>query len=346
MRRVVDIREPNAIEAEASAWIVQLDGKPPSKEDIAALREWMSRSPRHLEAIRRLAGLWGQLDVLTELVEERAGAARAAAPRRRPAFAVGRWRLATAAVALFAVAAALVAVLGSPPREAAERSLHATAIGELKHIVLSDGSTVDINTDSIVEIDFGADERHVRLVRGEALFEVAHNPVRPFVVYAGRSAVRAVGTAFSVRIKAEELEIRVTEGRVELVPDVAATAASSPGEPAPVFPTIGASQTVILANDVPRIETLDEAVLDRMLSWRDGMLAFEGEPLSQVVEEVSRYTPTRIEIQDPELRDLRIGGYFRVGETDALLEALETGFGVAITREGSDLVRLARAEPG
>lgn len=222
---------------------------------------------------------------------------------------------------------------------------YVTAVGRQQRIDLADGSRITLNTDSQIEIAFNAQYRDIRLLRGEALFEVAQDPDRPFRVYAGNGLVRAVGTAFTVYLKDENnVSVTVAEGEVELVAvsvprgDRMAGGAADPSIAS--LATIKAGQIATFGLDIESIQTLDDAELSRQLSWRDGMLRFDGEPLSEAMHEVSRYTTTRIVILDPTLRDLRIGGYFKVGETDAMLEALELSFGVRVERANEKLVYL------
>jgi transmembrane sensor len=191
-----------------------------------------------------------------------------------------------------------------------------------------------------------AQSRDIRLVKGEALFEVARDPDRPFRVYAGNGLVRAIGTTFTVYLKdSDNVSVTVAEGEVELatvsVPDVKQRAGDTADVPAAPLAKIKAGQIATFSLDIESIQTLEHAELSRRLSWRDGMLRFDGEPLSEAVQEVSRYTTQKIVILDPALRDLRIGGYFRVGETEAMFEALESSFGVRVERINESLVHLS-----
>lgn len=330
---------PNAgqIEAEACAWIAQLDGGEPSKEDLDAFREWMQRSPLHQEEIKRLSALWSDLNILTEL------AVPMKAPGRRFS---SFFDLRVAGIAAAALVAVVMYVLWPRVHAPAvvEWPLYVTAIGERKPLILSDGSKVLLNTDSRMQVEYTARERVVRLLQGEAYFEVAHNQTRPFLVYAGVNAVRAVGTAFSVHVQKRDVSVVVTEGTVELssVPDALTPARLSTSNQHTVrLVAIQAGQGATIDEQVEAIETIRPAEVTRKLSWREGVLSFSGEPLEQVVEEVSRYTPVSIVIADPKIRNVAIGGYFKAGETEAMFEALETSFGVRVTRVNDRLVYLA-----
>lgn len=362
MENVTPMTDRRTIEAEAAAWIAQLDGTGPSQQDLAALREWMGRSPQHRAALERLAAVWDDLNILTQLAVPLPG--RVAADE--PALAGRYWsHVFRPVAALVAGAALVVAVIigGSPWRNAPEvadvadnvaaiaasqGTSYTTAVGMQRTIELADGSRVLLNTDSEVEIELGIATREIRLLKGEALFEVARDPGRPFLVYAGNGLVRAVGTAFSVYLRNENsVSVTVTEGEVELaaMPEPASSdLARDTGleSPAPLA-TLKAGQVATFGHKVESIQFLALNEIERQLSWRDGMLRFDGEPLSHVVAEVSRYTTQKIVILDPGLADLRIGGYFKVGETEAMFEALETSFGVHAERIGGNLVHLSAA---
>jgi len=335
------IEFPNArqIEAEACAWIARLDGGNPGQEDLNAFREWIRRSPRHRDQITRLSALWGDLNVLTEL----------ATPVESALGRSGRFwnrRLATAATLLVVVMVISGYFLWAPkqvvPMESAP--IYATAIGERQSVTLSDGSKILLNTDSRLQVEYTPEEREVRLLKGEAYFEVAHNPARPFLVYAGSNVIRAVGTAFSVYVQTRDVRVVVTEGKVELstITNEAPTTSTGAATTKTVdLAAINADQIAAIAEQVETIQTIPSAEVTRKLSWREGVLSFDGEPLEQVVQEVSRYTPVTIVISDPAIRKVAIGGYFKAGEIDAMFDALEASFGVRVTRVNDRLVYLA-----
>jgi transmembrane sensor len=340
MSKVAQFPIQRQIEAEACAWIAQLDGGEPTQEDLDAFREWINRSPHHREEIKRLSTVWSDLNILTEL----------AVPLKRPNRTFGRiFMLRSAAFAAMAVVGIAVTVYFLRPllpiNTAAESLFYSTNIGEQKPITLADGSKVLLNTNSRIQVSYGTEWREVHLLQGEAYFEVEHNRDRPFLVYAGSNIVRAVGTAFTVHIKKQDVEVIVTVGAVELssVANMGGSAsAGSLAKPQVTkLATIKAGQSATFNDEVESIEAIRVPEVTRKLSWREGVLSFSGEPLEQVVDEVSRYTPITIVISDPAIRNIAIGGYFKAGETDAMFEALETSFGVRVNRVNDKLVYLA-----
>ncbi len=198
-----------------------------------------------------------------------------------------------------------------------------TKIGEKRTVRLADGSVVRLNTGSSIEVALGKKERSIRLLRGEASFDVAHDAARPFIVDADSAKVRAVGTAFSVRLRPDLTEVTVTQGVVLVRDDQAAGRRVTAGNAAAVRQ--GAiAVTPLAGHDIAR-----------RLAWQQGRLSFEGDTLAQAVEEFNRYRISPIVIGDPAISGLRIGGTFRSDRSDDFAHALEQSFGIR-TLPGAD----------
>ncbi len=340
----MDRKRRDAIEAEAREWVIRLDGGDLSAEEMETLRQWASRSPQYYAALREMAGLWGALDGLAALSPLMAHAeeqpkAESAAPRRAPA---RRFRGLAAAAAILVLACAGLLGLAShqgwfPNGQA--HALHATARGEQRVVTLPDGSQAQLNTDSLLEVDFERGLRRVRLVRGEAMFDVIPDSGRPFIVYADSGSIRVVGTVFTVRVRPNQLDVVVTEGAVEL----AAQAAPSGSAPDGAAALLTAGFTATLSGGSLTVHGLSAREMERRTAWSNGALVFYGDRLADVLAEMTRYTDLHIDILDPELRDTPIGGRFRIGEMEAFLDALENGFEIDVTREG-DRVLLSRSD--
>ena len=334
MARIVKFPNRDVIEQEAAAWIAKLDGGALSRKDLRGLREWALQSAEHRAVINEMAADWDRLDVLALL---------------RPAPGVstgvgGRWRRAgTGLAAGLAVIAVAIGTMRMMPGEQLDEAVPApvtyvTAIGELQSVTLPDGTDVHINTSSRLQVDFSEGERSILLHRGEAFFYVVASE-RPFVVTAGQGRVTALGTAFAVRIAEDEVvDVDVTEGTVEIT---AGTGTTGSGTTAELVSRIAsAGQTVRIGETIELVRTVEPELLERELAWRDGMLVFDGDSLDHVIAEVSRYSPMEIVIADAALRDLKVGGYFRAGDTQVLLSTLSTGFGIDVERVRPDLVYL------
>lgn len=372
---IVKFPDRKASEEEAAAWLVKLDGdREPSAEELQSLREWLERSPVHREQLSSLADFWGKMNVLTELAvpleypESRTNLAFADRLRH----AIPQFGLAGFAMTVLVIGIGIAATFWLQPDPlSSSNSLYATAVGQLRSTTLADGSVVLLNTNSQIKVDYDKEYRNIRLLQGEAHFTVAKNAARPFRVYARNGRVQAVGTAFSVYLKDNSIDVTVTEGTVVLASIDRPRSNSLPQQGIPpdtnqssgsiaivdngfveTLGTIKAGESATLqsfldadsVSAIKTIETVEAMEMKKRLSWREGMLTFSGDPLEVVVEEISRYTTISIEFTDPAVRATRIGGQFPIGETDAMFDALEANFGLNVTRLSHDRVLLSAAE--
>jgi transmembrane sensor len=197
---------------------------------------------------------------------------------------------------------------------------------------LSDGSTIELKDDAQVTIDFGAQIRRVRLVRGEAHFQIAHDAHRPFVVQAGGVEVRAIGTAFSVQLAPDGVDVLVTQGTVRIRSESAA--ATLPASDV----TAGRRCVVDSGSPAPRVEEISAREADTRLAWRIPQLEFSHTPLPEVValmnENATGARTPRLEIADAELNRIKLTGLLRADNTEGLVRLLETSFGVSALRTG------------
>ena len=348
MNNLVEFSDHKAMEAEAAAWIARLDRGELSEEDRSAIRDWIDRSPEHYALISRLAGIWSDLDGLVEILAEVEPhtTTRGAHHGPRPITWFTPAKVVVFSTVIIAVVIGVLFTNNENYRSVTVEGLswqasYLTEIGEQQTVALRDGSRVQLNTDTIIDVDFDDRQRKIRLVKGEALFEVIHNQSRPFLVYVGTNVIRAVGTAFVVKLIENGVEVTIKEGRVELKSLKDDTQDRSKKELIIASAMIDAGQTVKLNKEIQTLQEIATEEIDRKLAWRDGLIIFSGEPLDYVVEEINRYTNIKFIITDPELSMLRIGGRFKIGETDAMLEVLETGFGININRVSNDLVYLS-----
>lgn len=362
MNEKTEISVDKEIAVEACAWFAQLETGDMTAADVSALREWMARSPAHAREIREIARLSGELTVLTQLAGPLATVSGADSPLRRRRFGAGRAGAMLAAAAVLAVGA-VIATLALRPGETGP-AVYQTGVGEYDTVVLPDGSEVRLNTDTLVDVSFEADERRVRLVYGEALFDVRRNERRPFRVYSGQSVAEAVGTSFVVRLKGAVTELAVVEGLVAFSKLPAGGSAAPRTEPGSERTTAGGTASSptrkvlvragegVTSDDIAlaaaptgrqtAVSSITEGEIRRRLSWTEGLLEFSQAPLDEVVAEVSRHIDVSIVIADPGLESLTFGGIFRTGDVDHLIEALEP-LGVRAERYGDDEIRLYSA---
>ena len=329
------------IERQAAEWLVRRDREDGSAAECAAFETWLAADARHRKVYLELQQSWqranglrkwrpygGVLDpgVLTRY------AARKQAPRR--------WPYALAASMLVAVLATLLWL----QRDFQAPAVYTTDVGGYQRVILHDGSTLQLNTDTRVEVELGRTSRQIKLQRGEAYFVVAHDPRRPFEVSAAGTAVHALGTQFSVRMREHNaVEVVVTEGRVALRSN-----AASSGQPSKQLasiteslPTIGAGEAALAEETGIVVRRLPHAETVRRLAWQAGELSFKGETLEQVVAEFNRYNRRKLEIADPEVAALQVGGSFQATDLDSLTKVLERSFNLRAD-EDQDIIRLSR----
>lgn len=184
--------------------------------------------------------------------------------------------------------------------------VYTTQIGNQRHILLADGSAVDLNTDSQLRVHFTDDRRQVTLVRGEAAFKVIHDSGRPFDVQAGKSMVHVLSTTFSVRLRDEaRVDVRVTEGRVAISP--------------PPTAVLNAGDAAIVTNGHLAVIREPVDILKRRLLWTQGRLFFNGETLAEAVSEFNRYNHRMLVIADPKMAGLRISGTFSATDPEGFV---------------------------
>ena len=343
MTNIFNIAEQKTLDIEATRWVAKLDARRLNADEFSRFKAWIGTSKNHKLAFDGAATLWGDLDLLAEMQCALEPAQRASWQDRFKA-ALGEWMPrpshSFAAGVLLLVAGLTYTTIYEVPVQN-DATIYTTSIGEHKTIILTDGSEVLLNTGSQVEVEFTQDRRILKLVKGEAHFAVAHNKSRPFEVHAGTNIVRAVGTAFTVELNPETVEVTVTEGRVELATIAQADdAADIPHETS--LALVNSGQSAKFSDVIQSINTISAEEVTRRLAWHKGALIFKGDALEDVIHEASRYTKTRIIISDPALRTLKVGGYFKTDETKAMLQALEANFGVSVKWVGTDLVYLSQ----
>ena len=250
-----------------------------------------------------LTALLGDADLL--VAQRRA--ARAAA---RPTWRVSSWQLGLAASVI--ALGAFAWLFFSRPTLA----VYSTAVGEQHTVMLADGSSVVLNTDSLMRVEFSRHLRHIELVRGEALFNVSHDPARPFAVHALQGVTTAVGTQFDVEITRSGAAVSVLEGTVTV--GGGGTAASVPVVAVSAGSGIGYTPTGAVSD-------LRPAEVNRIQGWRTQRMVFNDIPLETALAEYNRYTHTPIVLSNPALGLRHINGVFHIGDEAAFLSAMEQG---------------------
>lgn len=325
---------------EAAAWVIRCDrGLSAAEQD--AFSQWLAADARHGEQLARHRGHWDRLAPLAEWRPEHSARPNAdllAPPRRGLA-----WFWPATALAAAAGFALLLAVRS--PTDAAP--VPATVVREPTGTrrVLEDGTVVELNRDARLTVAFSPAERRVRLERGEAHFTVTQNPTRPFVVTARGMDVRAVGTAFNVRLDASAVEVLVTEGRVR-VDETPAAAPTAPVARAPLVPLLEAGQRAVVSLEAqpagPRIAMLTAGEIERVLAWQHRMLEFTAAPLAEIAAEFNRRNRVQLVVLDPELAAVRLSASFRSDNIEAFVRLVEVAFGAQSVRRGDTELILRR----
>lgn len=329
--------------AAAADWHNRLD-EDDSARTHAEFDAWLAADSRNQAAFEAVERTWSSLSAAR--VD-----ARVLKLRREALSATHRlrfFRFATAAAVVgVAVAIAYVVnplfkadpiarpamIMGS----ATEGGAFRTAVGERSNITLSDGSSVVLNTNSRVEIRFTPEQRNVRLLAGQAWFQVAKNPNRPFVVEAGDRRVTALGTAFDVRLGAgDSVRVTLAEGKVSVEPILSPLQRLISAPPMPQL--LVAGEALLVSDDAP-VEKV-KADLAKVQSWRQGQVVFDNDTLATAINEINRYSSTRIELADPALGELRVSGVFKAGHSESFVETVTGHYPIQVASRDDSRILL------
>ena len=347
--KILEFPNREVLHEQAAGWIARLDDGGLGEEEIEQLKLWANQSEQHKRILLQTAGVWDRMDMLAGLsgllgLDD--------LPSRRKRFSVP---------ALSAIAASLVCLgilvyhytgnlrVDVEPARVAGSDLHdppplfyETAVGAIDVISLEDGSVVKLNTATRIEVDILETRRNITLLQGEAYFDVVRYDTAPFVVSAGTTVIRALGTAFSVHKQTDRVEVTVTEGLVRV------KRSEEPGEtnaeqlPEPVL--LRAGQVLQVGRtDRQEIREIETAEIARRLLWQQKMLAFNGNTLRQVIDEFSRYTNLSLVIADAETASIRVGGYFRSDDVAGLLTSLEENFAISVSQVAENTFELRKS---
>lgn len=297
---------------EAALWFVRLQEPAMSTEQRQRFDAWLAEHAEHRQEFQLLQGLWAATDLLPE---ERLQALCATPPvvsaRRAP---VLRYALAAGGLAV-AVGLGLFSGLNPPSSYSAD---FATVLGERRHVALPDGSQVDLNSRSRLQVRYAKDRRFVELTEGEAMFSVEHDSDRPFVVAAGPGQVTVTGTRFDVRRDATQTRVAVEQGTVKVE-----------GRAAEAFVSLTAGLgTVVDAQG--KVAPAYAVNPQELTAWRSGKLVFNNASLAEVVAEVARYRDKPLRVGSEAVGNLRLTSVFKADDTNALLVALTRILPVAI----------------
>lgn len=323
------------IEYEAARWVVRLERELTAAEQDRFL-EWLAADGRHGEALTQHKAAWTRLNLLADwrpMHGARPNRDLLAPPRVRPARR--RRRPLAWAIGLAAAGVVWAALQFGPAGSRRDDAAEPEPISTIEQRTLADGSTVALNRGAALVVDYSAHQRRALLSRGEAHFQVVADPARPFVVEVAGVSVRAVGTAFNVRLGPTAVQVLVTEGRVDVRADSPA-ATGIPEGSAPARVEVGQRCVVSLAEPRPlAVESLTRDAMERALAWQPRLLDFVETPLTTILAEFNRRNaPYEIAVRDPALGALPLSASLRSDNVEGFLRLLEGGFGIEAERSG------------
>ena len=314
--RDADDRRREAADREATRWVVRAKSGRMTERERNDLDRWLQADALHAEAFTYADELWTATDLLGELKDL----------EPIPPMPVRQLRRAPLMGGALVAATALLAIGGGvwmsrPP-------MHATDTAEMRRVFLKDGSTIDLSPRTEVRIRYSRGERRVELLSGEALFSVAHDKARPFIVAAGGGDIRAVGTRFDVHRGPEGVTVAVLEGVVEVKREQAPKAVLKVGD-----------QVVYDGPKLTRVKLTEPARAD---AWRRGYLEYHNETLERVLADANRYAERPMVIEDEALKSLRITAVIKTDAIEQLPENLEKMLPVEAERTASGPITLRR----
>jgi transmembrane sensor len=334
---------------EAALWTLRHDhGLTGTEQD--EFSQWLAADPRHRAAWAEHRWGWDELDRLAGL--QTSVHAMPDPDLLRPRRSV--WTQVGGAARYWAagLAAAAAVALGlfvwgprAPVSEAPAMPLTFRMPALIEQRELPDGSVIELNRGAVVTEHYTDGERRVRLARGEAHFKVAKDVARPFFVEAGGVSVRAVGTAFNVRLESASVEVLVTEGKVQ----VGAVAPNRPETRAIEGngPYLGANERTVVSlapsAPAPQVSLMPPAEIEARLAWQPRLLDFTDAPLTEIVAEFNRRNPVRLTLGDARLREVRLSATFRSDNVEGFVRLMESDFGMKSEWRSDSEVVLAHA---
>jgi transmembrane sensor len=340
------ISHDQRIAEEAAHWIIELED---GEADRSAFAAWLAVSPRHVEEFLLASAVWragdgidpahrvdvaqllGQAqDNVKQIDDELMRPSRTLVVRNRMRKALNH-RL-SAAAALFATLALVwVFVQNHSPQ-------YRTAVGEQRVVKLEDGSIVTLNTRSQIEVRFERDRRRIDLIQGEALFEVAHDTARPFLVFAGAAEVRAVGTQFNVERNAAGTSVAVVEGIVEVKSHLSSGNRDRVSADQSSHPERFSAGEQAHMSEQDQSITRSAADIERVIAWRERKLIFRGDPLAAIAAEFNRYNDRQLVVEGPATSARLVTGVFNADSPDALIAFLQRDPKLSIEARGNSVV--------
>ncbi len=294
-------QELPSLSEQAAAWFLRMQEGDCSDAERQEFETWLAADTARRNEYQQYAQLWYNLDHVGGVAIS------------------SRGRKVRTGIAL----AVLVVMLGTVQWATSREETITTALGQRQHIVLADGTAVDMNTATVLRVAMSGYTRKVTLEHGEALFNVAHSALRPFEVHAGNGSLRDIGTSFNVARENEKTTVAVLEGEVQVKLDNPSSA---------VAVTLhGGEQLAYTAHDRSAISAVDAKAAT---AWREGRMIFHETPLAEVVNQINRYHTRQIVLTDAGLNELKVSGEFNTADREGLIRALKMLFPLSSEERG------------
>ena len=356
MSNVSQFHTKEQIQEQACLWISRMDRglSPVEKKELAI---WCNQNTTHYSTLLEMASYWDDVSVLNEL--------SALFPLEKIKkssnnFIAIALAASVALISLFSTNALIdqsfLPFIPSLHEQAlTQTQTLKTPIGKQNSFTMNDGTHIQLNTNTIVEVAYTSSFRQLTLVQGEARFDVAKDKSRPFTVTSGEKSFTALGTIFNVqKSDYSKMELMVTEGRVlitkanealEVIKQTLLTVnENTQKSELPGVLVISGEKAIIAKHVNTPVEKVSLDQVQRDLAWQQGMLIFDGEPLSKALIEVSRYTSSNFKILDPKMANMKVSGYFKANDVDGLLASLKSNFNITYSISADSKILLALAE--
>jgi transmembrane sensor len=313
---------PNSgVEASAASWLRRQQYFDWSDTEQAQFDVWMAQSDNHAAAYWRLKAAWARTERLAAL-RSPVSSPTVAADRNRSWHVAGRSVVGLSLLLIIGVAAMILWQPGS--------KTYSTPVGGRETVVLADGSSIDLNTNTVLRAYLGHGRRTIEVEHGEAYFRVKHDTSSPFIVIAAKHRIVDIGTTFLVRTSANKLEVALISGRARLETSGIATRQVSkvltPGDVA-----------VATSDSLNVSKKLSNELTDK-LAWRRGALVFHNTNLADAADQFNRYSGTKLIVPDTQAAALTINGTFRTDGVEQFARATSDVFGLRVEHRGSDIV--------
>ena len=349
MSNVSQFHSKERIQEQACLWISRMD-RGLSIAEKQELTSWINQNNTHHKILLEMASYWDDLSVLNEL-SALFPLEQTPLKNKNKSFLLAM----AASVAMFTLISTQIIntnffTLFGNQQHLVQQQIFKTKLGEQASFSMTDGTNIQLNTNTIITVAYTQDHRQITLIKGEARFNVAKDKTRPFTVIAGMQSFTALGTIFNVQKNNElAMELVVTEGQVlitqatESLKNITKAFKNPLAEQFSGTLVVSGEKAIISEASSTPVNKISLDQIQRELAWQQGILIFDGESLEQVLQEVGRYTATQFNIVDPSLNQLKVAGYFKAGDIEGLLASLSNNFNIDIRRTTDNTIQLFSA---